>query len=162
MIMKKKIILLVCLFSALLFSCKKDLSYGVEAINTMPPNANKTKLKTNEQYISILYTNLFQKALSANEMVEITHCIQGFGDKETIHEVIISNFMNKPDVIIPHDSIMRADIGNFLHDAYTRFYVRDITEAEKEYLINFIQVNPTFTTEMLYTAFALSDEYQYY
>ena len=160
--MKKNIILLFCLFSALLFSCKKDLSYGVEAINTMPPNANKTKLKTNEQYISILYTNLFQKALSANEMVEITDCIQGFGDKETIHEVIISNFMNKPDVIVPSDSIMRADISNFLHDAYTRFYVRDITEAEKEYLINFIQVNPTFTTEMLYTAFALSDEYQYY
>jgi len=70
--------------------------------------------------------------------------------------------MNKPDVIIPPDSIMREDIGNFLTDAYTRFYVRDITEAEKEYLINFIQVNPTFTTEMLYTAFALSDEYQYY
>ena len=159
--MKKNILFLVVI-SAILFSCKKDLSYGVDAINTMPPNANKTKLKTNEQYISILYTNLFQKALSANDMVEITHCIQGFGDKETIHEVIISNFMNKPDVIIPPDSIMRADIGNFLHDAYTRFYVRDITEAEKEYLINFIQVNPTFTTEMLYTAFALSDEYQYY
>jgi len=162
MIMKKNIILLFCLFSALLFSCKKDLSYGVEAINTMPPNANKTKLKTNEQYISILYTNLFQKALSANEMVEITHCIEGFGDKETIHEVIISNFMNKPDVIVPSDSIMRADISNFLTEAYIRFYVRDITESEKEYLTEFIQKNPTFTTEMLYTAFALSDEYQFY
>jgi len=160
--MKKNIILLFCLFSALLFSCKKDLSYGVEAINTMPPNANKTKLKTNEQYISILYTNLFQKALSANEMVEITHCIEGFGDKETIHEVIISNFMNKPDVIVPSDSIMRADISNFLTEAYIRFYVRDITESEKEYLTEFIQKNPTFTTEMLYTAFALSDEYQFY
>jgi len=93
MIMKKNLILLACLLSMLVFSCKKDLSYGVDAINTMPPNANKTKLKTNEQYISILYTNLFQKALSANEMVEITHCIEAFGDKETIHEVIVSNFI---------------------------------------------------------------------
>jgi hypothetical protein len=171
----------------------------VDAINTMPPNANKTKLKTNEQYISILYTNLFQKALSANEMVEITHCIEAFGDKETIHEVIISNFMNDPDVIIPSytkisklgldtitytgeitslASLMCMDpmsshydesvifinpkIDDLLEDAYIRFYVRDITEAEKEYLINFFEVNPTFSAEMLYTAFALSDEYQYY
>ena len=159
--MNKNILFLVVI-SIILLSCKKDLSYGVDAINTMPPNANKTKLKTNAQYISILYTNLFQKALSANEMIEITHCIEGFGDKETIHEVIVSNFMNKPDVIVPSDSIMRADVGNFLKEAYIRFYVRGITEAEKEYLTNIIEVNPTFTTEMLYTAFALSDEYQYY
>jgi hypothetical protein len=159
--MNKNILFLVVI-SIILFSCKKDLSYGVDAINTMPLNANKTKLKTNAQYISILYTNLFQKALSANEMIEITHCIEGFGDKETIHEVIVSNFMNKPDVIVPSDSIMRADVGNFLKEAYIRFYVREITEAEKEYLTNIIEVNPTFTTEMLYTAFALSDEYQYY
>ncbi|MBC8266144.1 MAG: hypothetical protein H8E84_04175 [Flavobacteriales bacterium] len=160
--MNKKIFFLVCLFSIIIFSCKKDVSYGVDAINTMPPNAQKTKLKSNEQYISILYANLFQKALSANELVEITHCIEAFGDKETIHEVIVSNFMNKPDVIIPSDSIMRADIDIFLTNIYTRFYVRDITEAEKEYLTKFIEVNPAFTAEMLYTAFALSDEYQYY
>ncbi len=160
--MNKKIFLLVCLISAIVFSCKKDVSYGVDALNTMPPNAQKTKLKSNEQYISILYANLFQKALSANELVEITHCIEGFGDKETIHEVIVSNFMNKTDVIIPSDSLMRADIDMFLTEAYTRFYVRDITEAEKEYLTKFIEVTPTFTAEMLYTAFALSDEYQYY
>jgi hypothetical protein len=57
---------------------------------------------------------------------------------------------------------MRLDIESFLTEAYIRFYVRDITEAEKEYLTKFIENNPTFTTEMLYTAFALSDEYQYY
>ena len=158
----KKYILLVVLISVISSSCKKDVSYGVEAINTLPPNAQKTKLKTNEQYISILYANLFQKALSVNEMVEITHCIEAMGDKETIHEVIISNFMNKTDVIIPSDSLMRSDISSFLTEAYTRFYVRDITEAEKKYLTQFIEVNPNFTVEMLYTAFSLSDEYQYY
>jgi len=156
------IIILVCLFLVFLFACTKDYSYGVDAITTLPTNANKTKLKTNEQYISILYANLFQKALSANELVEITNCIEAFGDKETIHEVIVSNFMNDPDVIIPSNSVMRTDIESFLTEAYTRFFVRDITEAEKEYLTSFIEDNPNFTAEMLYTSFSLSDEYQYY
>lgn len=107
-------ILFVCLLFFVISSCKKDLSYGIDPITTMPPNAQKTKLKSNEQYISILYANLFQKAMSANELVEINHCIEGFGDVETIHEVILSNFMNRSDVIIPSDSLMRADIGAFL------------------------------------------------
>ena len=42
----------------------------------------RTKLKTPGQYISILYANLFQQALSANELVEITRCIESVGDKE--------------------------------------------------------------------------------
>ncbi|SVC69561.1 uncharacterized protein METZ01_LOCUS322415 [marine metagenome] len=158
----KKYILLVVSISVISISCKKDLSYGVEAINALPPNAQKTKLKTNEQFISILYANLFQKALGASEMIEIKHCIEAFGDKETIHEVIVSNLMNRPDVIIPSDSLMRADIDGFLNETYERFYVRDITEAEKEYLTRFIETNPIFSAEMLYMAFALSDEYQYY
>ena len=39
-------------------------------------NANKNKLKSISQYISIVYANLFQKALSSNELVEITRCIE--------------------------------------------------------------------------------------
>ena len=30
----------------------------------------------------------------SNELVEITRCIESVGDKEVVHEVIISNFMN--------------------------------------------------------------------
>ena len=46
------------------------------------------------QYISILYANLFQTALSSNELVEITNCIESIGDKEVAHEIVLSNFMN--------------------------------------------------------------------
>ena len=77
-------------------SCKKDDPiYDINQIQSNSYNANKTKLKTPGQYISILYANLFQQALSANELVEITRCIESVGDKEIVHEVIISNFMNK-------------------------------------------------------------------
>ena len=158
-----KDILIVLLTILLISSCKKDDPiYDVNQIQSNSYNANKNKLKTPAQYISILYANLFQKALSANELVEITKCIESVGDKEVVHEVIISNFMNKEGVTIPSDSLMREDLNLFIVKAYKRFYIRDITEAEREYFLNFFESHPNVTSEMVYTAFCLSNEYQFY
>ena len=78
----KKIILLT-IISICLFSCKEDDPiYDINQIQSQSYNANKNKLKTTGQYISILHANLFQKALSANELVEITRCIESVGDKD--------------------------------------------------------------------------------
>tara|TARA_B100001250_G_scaffold317590_1_gene280034 strand:+ start:551 stop:1033 length:483 start_codon:yes stop_codon:yes gene_type:complete len=154
------------LFFAIVFSissCKKeDPIYDINQIEAHSYNANKNKLKSASQYISILYANLFQKALSPSELVEITRCIESVGDKEIVHEVIISNFMNKEDVTIPSDSLMREDLNLFIEETYKRFYVRDITEAEREYFLNFFASHPNISSEMVYTAFALSNEYQFY
>tara|TARA_Y100000766_G_C18870571_1_gene588055 strand:- start:660 stop:1169 length:510 start_codon:yes stop_codon:yes gene_type:complete len=158
----KRLSILLILFLTLL-SCKKDDPiYDINQIQSQSYNANKNKLKSPAQYISILYANLFQKALSANELVEITRCIESVGDKELVHEVIISNFMNKEGVIIPSDSLMRSDLNLFIEETYKRFYVRDISEAEREYFLNFFLLHPEVSSEMVYTAFALSNEYQFY
>ena len=66
-------------------------------------------------------------------MVEITRCIESIGDKQVAHEIVLSNFMNSDDVIIPSDSLMRADLDVFLEETYKRFFVREITEAEREF-----------------------------
>jgi hypothetical protein len=160
MIRKITFFLILIIF---LNSCKKDDPiYEINQINASSYNANKNKLKTPSQYISILYANLFQKALSPNELVEITRCIESVGDKQIVHEVIISNFMNKEGVSIPSDSLMREDLNLFLDETYKRFYVRDITEAEREYFLNFFASHPNVSSEMVYTAFSLSNEYQFY
>ena len=126
-------------------------------------NINRKRYdKTTNQYISILHANLFQQALSANELVEISRCIESIGDKQVAHEIILSNFMNKSGVIIPSDSLMREDIDAFIEETYKRFYVRDITEAEREFFKNFFESNPDVSAEMVYMAFSLSNEYQYY
>ena len=144
-------------------SCKKeDPIYDVNQTQSTSYNANKNKLKSPAQYISILYANLFQQALAVSELVEITRCIESVGDKEIVHEVIISNFMNKEDVTIPSDSLMRADLNLFIEETYKRFYVRDVTEAEREYFLNFFESHPDVSSEMVYTAFSLSNEYQFY
>ena len=147
----------------LLFSCNKEEPvYQLNQINSSSYNANKNKLKSTMQYISILYANLFQTALSSNELVEITNCIESIGDKEVAHEIVLSNFMNSQQVLIPSDSLMRSDLNQFIEETYKRFYVRDITEAERKFFIDFFESNPDVSSEMVYMAFALSNEYQFY
>ncbi|WNJ19734.1 hypothetical protein [Pontibacter sp. G13] len=147
-----------------LTSCQTPTSYTYEVLplEIPAPQSEKTKLKTTEQYISVLYTDLFQKALSPQDMSQLRQLIQSVGDKDVIHEIILSNFLNRPDVIIPTRTDMEADIDDFLEDTYHRFYIRPPTEAERNYLRNHIVSHPELTPELVYISFALSDEYQYY
>ena len=163
MLIFRKYLLFFFIISFCFSACKEDdLVYDINQLQSSSYNANKNKLKSISQYISIVYANLFQQALSSNELVEITRCIESIGDKEVAHEIILSNFMNSQDVILPSDSLMRADLDVFLQDTYKRFYVRDITEAEREFFLNFLNSNPNVSAEMVYMSFALSNEYQFY
>ena len=159
-----KLFLLLLSLSLVFAACKKedDITYGVNQVNADSYNSGKDKLKSISQYISIVYANLFQKALSASELVEISNCIISIGDKEVANEIVLSNFMNKTGVIMPSDSLMRSDVDAFLEDTYKRFFIRNITEAEREYFTNFLETHPDVSVEMIYTAFSLSNEYQFY
>ena len=157
----KKLLYLLSLI-LIISSCRKDDVYELNEVHASSYNANKNKLKSSNQFISILYANLFQEALSANELFEISRCIQSIGDKEVAHEIVFSNFMNKNGVIIPSDSMMRYDLDAFIEETYKRFFVRDITEAEREFFISFFESHPYVSAEMVYMAFAMSNEYQYY
>ncbi|MFT4525497.1 MAG: hypothetical protein ACI85F_001652 [Bacteroidia bacterium] len=144
-------------------SCKEEeASYSLNNQHIRPANAEKTKLKTPEQYVSILYANLFQTALSSDNLFEVSQCIQSVGDKDLVHEVIISNYMNDGGVELPSDAEMMADVEQFVIETYHRFLVREPSEAELQYFKNYINSNPNVNSEMVYFAFALSNEYQYY
>ena len=142
--------------------CKKKYSYEVNEQEISNSNTLKTKAKSEEQFVAILYANLFQKALSANKLVEITDLIASIGDKDLAHEVLISNFMNDTGVLIPSDSLMRADPEAFIEKSYERFLVRKPSQAETTFFRNFIDSHPDLSAEMVYFAFALSNEYLYY
>lgn len=144
-------------------SCKKDENnYGLNNQHILPANAEKTKLKSPEQFVSILYANLFQTALSSADLYEVSQCIQSVGDKELVHEVLISNYMNDGAVELPSNEEMRSNIELFVIETYHRFLVREPSEAELQYFKNYISSNPNVNPEMVYFAFALSNEYQYY
>ena len=144
-------------------SCKQDENnYGLNDQHILPANAEKTKLKSPEQFVSILYANLFQTALSSAHLYEVSQCIQSVGDKELVHEVLISNYMNDGNVELPSNAEMRANVELFVIETYHRFLVREPSEAELQYFKNCINSNPNVNPEMVYFAFALSNEYQYY
>ena len=136
--------IVLLLIPLIIFSCKKEDIYDVNQINATSYNANKNKLKTTHQYISIVYANLFQQALSANELVEISRCIESIGDKQVAHEIVLSNFMNKEGVIIPSDSVMREDLDSFIEETYKRFsLIYGITNAARFDLPLVKSNNPT-------------------
>lgn len=146
----------------LLGACRKDPLYELNDLHVLPVGANKDRLKSNEQYMAVLHANLFQTALSANELYKLHQCVESIGDKEVAREVIISNFMNKPGVIIPSDEEMRADVDAFIIATYERFLVRVPTEAEKTWFRNYIAADPNVSAELVYFSFAMSNEYLFY
>lgn len=145
-------------------SCKKkeEPLFILNEVELYPNSAAKTKVKSDEQWVAILHANLFQSALSANELFEIGECIASIGDKELAREVIISNFMNDEGVIMPTDEQMRSDLPNFITNTYTRFLVRYPSVSEETWCTNYIENNPYVTPELVYFSFALSNEYLYY
>ena len=71
----RKYLLFFFIISFCFSACKEDdLVYDINQLQSSSYNANKNKLKSISQYISIVYANLFQQALSSNELVEITRC----------------------------------------------------------------------------------------
>jgi hypothetical protein len=77
-------------------------------------------------------------------------------------EVIISNFMNRPQVQLPTNAEMRADLDGFITETYNRFLVRNPTEAERQWFKNYISTHPNVTPELVYFSFSLTDEYLFY
>lgn len=155
-------LLLPLFFSACQKQVKDSYLYELNEVEADSYGNNKTKRKTEQQYISILYANLFQKALSSDELLEIEKCIASIGDKEVAHEVVVSNFMNKSGLVLPTNSEMRGDILKFVMETYKRFYVREPSVAERTWWKNYITANPQVTSELVYVSFALSEEYLFY
>jgi len=109
----KKLLFYFLLIATLSSCAKEEYRYGLKSTDILQPSANKDKLKTPEQFVAVLYVNLFQKAISTKELVELERLIRSVGDKRLVYELIISSFLNDPEVIIPYNSEMRADLDGF-------------------------------------------------
>ena len=157
----------VLVLLATISACKKKDSntYGVTHTNVYGNNLDKDKSKSNIEFHSILSTNLFQKPSSINELSRTDRVMQSCGDKTLINEVIISNYMNSANVKLPSRKMMTDSTERFIEETFIRFFIRRPTEAEKTWFTNFINANksnPNFRPELVYTAFAASDEYMFY
>lgn len=144
--------------------CTKEIhvQYQVNSANIYETKAQKFKAKNEAEYISILFTNLYQKAIDPMVLFQAQSVLYSIGDQNVAKEMLLSGYFNNPNIIIPSNSEMRKDIPKFITETYKRFYLRYPTEAEKVYFTNYIQNNQEVTVEMIYTAFSTSDEYSFY
>jgi hypothetical protein len=70
--------------------------------------------------------------------------------------------METTELAVPTSAEMRANLIPFIDETYERFFIRHPTEVEKEWFVKYIEANPNVTPAMIYMAFALSNEYQFY
>jgi len=141
---------------------KENLSYGLQDQVVYEDKTQKTKRKSESEYISILYTNLYQQPISPNQLYKTQQVVQSIGDRTLAWEILLSNYFNKPGIQMSDEAFMRAETDSFINMAYRRFYLRRPGEAERAWFRNFIRNRSDATVEMVYTAFAASDEYAFY
>jgi hypothetical protein len=148
----------------LLVGCtaEPDVTYGLLPLELNASNAEKDRVKSIDQWITILHADLFGEALGSAELFEVKQAFYSVGDQEIACAVLVSNFMQDDNVQLPDAAAMTQDPDAFIDDTYVRFLVRYPTEAERTWMRNFLASNPTMTPELVYTSFALSEEYLHY
>ncbi|MFN8279141.1 MAG: hypothetical protein U0V49_02555 [Saprospiraceae bacterium] len=155
--------LLIAGLIILLSSCQKDFYvYQIDDQTILPVNSQKIKPKSVAQYISILYTNFFQKAISPNSMLSAQKAIESIGDKQVAFDILLSKYMNDPNVILPTKEEMLKNPEAFIRATYKRFLVREPTEAELNWMLNYIKSRPNVTPEHFYFAFGTCNEHFHY
>lgn len=165
MLILNRVAVIALVFASVTFSsCKKEKRINYQVVDQQANDIilDKGKAKTDRQYISILYANLFQEALPINKQISTQNVIRSVGDRSLVFEIILSNYMNKSGTVLPDVADMKANPEQFIIDTYKRFYLRIPTELEKSFFINFFASNPNVNPELVYTAFAASDEYTFY
>ena len=161
-ILDNRLLWLIVLLAGLSACADDYYVYGIDDLEITPVNSTKDKAKTHSQYISILYTNMFQRAIGPNRLLDALNAIESIGDKQVAYDMLVSKYMNAPDIILPTEDYMRSDPESFVRDTYERFLVRQPTEAELQWMINYIESRPALTPELVYFSFATSNEHAHY
>jgi hypothetical protein len=158
-------------FLLIFSSCKKEVEqtivysnviYELDDVKIYSSNAEKTKQKSPELLLSIMYSDIFNQGIPTNKLLEIAELSASNGDKTMFTEMVFSQFLTEPTASVPTDTQMRANLAVFIEDNYIRFFQRKPTAYEKIYLESLISSNSTITVENVFTSFALSNEYYFY
>lgn len=148
----------------LLVSCQREVveQYQINDVNLYSSASEKKNLKTDEQFISILYTDLFGKSIDNEELKRLNTAYTSMGDKSLVIDIMIRGMLTSSDVVIADENSMRARPDEFINDTYKRFLVRKPNEQEKWFLRDKIENNQDLKPLDIYYAILTSDEYRYY
>lgn len=145
-------------------SCKKEVTkqYAIDEVELYTSASEKKNLKTDEQFISILYSDLFGTAITNTKLQELNQAYTSMGDKVLVIDILIKSMLADPSAEVPTKAAMDAQPANFVKTAYKTLLVRNPTRQEEWFLVNQIEKNKVLEPIDIYYAILTSDEYRYY
>jgi hypothetical protein len=151
--------------AAMLFciSCREP-EYIYELNNEVVSSSGieKKNLKSESEFISIGYSDLFDKPISSSELEETKACFESVNDKEIIRDMYIRDLIKRNNTNIPSNNEMRSDAGEFVINAYKKLFHRNPNEYELWYMTNLVNTDTSYSAKMIYYAMMSSEEYKYY
>jgi hypothetical protein len=93
---------------------------------------------------------------------DLTLIREATGDKQMADELFLNTFTNDGGAVIPSNNEMRADLDRFITETYLRFYLRLPNPYEIFEIKKAIDEDEDMTPDIIYQAFALSNEYKFY
>lgn len=167
------------LFAALLVSgwmvgCtyeEKQHVFELEDVRVGNQKVSKTNAKSDIEYLSVAYSDLFGETISAEELNLRLNTYVAVGDKQAVMDMFIRNMLNidesslacdAPSRVVPCAETMKNAPDAFITDTYKKFFVREPSQYEREFWKRKIEESETLTPELVYYAFMTSKEYRYY
>lgn len=154
--------LLLLNFSA----CKKDdptFLFAVDEVTISQSSADKNRLKTDIEFVSIAYADLYGGSIDQGMLEDIIITYKSFGDKSMVIEMIIRKFIDDETSNIGSiDRNNQTSIENFVQKTYEKLYNRTPNAFEKWYLSDLIETETDINAEMVYFAMMTANEYRYY
>ncbi len=159
--MKK--LLSVLFLVLLLSSCRKEIEniYAIDPVY-VSQSGQKNNLKSDIQFVSIAYSDLFGQQISAQELNALLAGYNSVGDKALVIDLIIRNLLVKPGIIKSTQQEMQSDPDAFIDATFERFFVREASEMERWYFTNSINANSQLLPEDIYYALMSAEEYRHY
>ena len=154
---------LIC--TCLIVSCSKDPNYlfEVENIEINQASADKNRLKTDIEFVSIAFNDLYGQNISQGELDEIITVYKSFGDKSIVIEMIIRKFISDEDSQIPNiDRSTEQTVKQFVQETYETIFNRTPNAFENWYLTDYIYKHQEIDAKMVYYSLMTSNEYRYY
>lgn len=150
--------------SLLLFSCKEVEvnEYEINPVEVESGSGNKTQKKSDLQFISILYSDVFGRAINQSELQILSEAYRSFGDQSVIAERMAWQFLSQPDADLPANALLQSNPDSVVTLLYQQYYSRTPGEMELWYAVNWLSQNPDMDVKHLAFALLTSSEYQYY
>lgn len=155
-------ILVLCALLALPACTERSATFELDPIEIGVADDAKTRAKRQRQFLQTLYNHLYQAPLPPSDAVALDELLRSIGDRQLAIEVVVAKMVDDPAAQLPSLSEMRNDPEAFIAGIYRRLYVRDATQAELSWWVNYLETHPDVDVAQVVFSFVTANEYNYY